>query len=183
MRKSIRALAVLAGPFFLSACAGDFDLDLFGQSAAPLPCPNVTLLPGAENITVFREGPGRDLVDVTYEGTITPISGECAYKDDDGLVIAELILQVSAVKGPAAATEKPDFPFFVAIADRDKKVLSKKIFNTAIEIPEGKRRGAVQEEMVQRIPILSGRTGEDYTIVLGFQLTPEQLEYNRKTLK
>ncbi|WP_169567807.1 hypothetical protein [Sneathiella limimaris] len=183
MKKTLRTFAVLMGPLFVSACGGNFSTDLFGSDQAPLPCPNVTVLPGAENITIFREGPGRDLVDVTFEGVIEPIGGECVYEDDDALVVAELLLQVSVVKGPAANTETPTVPFFVAIADRDKKVLSKKVFDTTIQIPAGQKRGAVQEEMIQRIPILSGRTGADYAIVIGFQLSGEQLEYNRKTIR
>ncbi len=180
MKKTVKSLAVLSATFMLASCGGDFTTDIFGSDVV-LPCPNVTVLPGADTITIFRAGPGRDLVDVTFEGTIEPLKGECVYQDDDSIILAELFLQVNAVKGPAADSDRPVFPFFIAIADQDRKILSKKVFETPIEIPDGKRRGAALEEMVQKIPVLSGRDGRDYTIVMGFQLTPEQLEYNRKT--
>jgi len=179
--KHVKSISLLAGVFVLSACAGGLDTDLFSSNKRVLPCPNVAVLPNAGNITIFRSGPGRDLVDVEFEGVIIPTSGECVYENDDSEVLAELILRIGAIKGPAATSQKQVFPFFVAIADKNKKVLGKKIFESLIEVPQGKRRGAVQEEIVQRIPITSGRSGADYTIVMGFQLTNEQLEYNRKT--
>ena len=180
MKTPFKLFAAMAGTLLISACSGDFGTDLFSAEERYLPCPNVTILPGADTITVFRPGPGRDLVDVTYEGSIEPLKGECVYEDDDSLIMVELFLQINAVKGPAANENKVNLPFFIAIADRDRKVLSKRVFESPIEIPDGKRRGAVLEEMVQKIPILSGRDGRDYTIVLGFQLSNEQLQYNRQ---
>lgn len=181
--KPMKSIAILAGTLILSACSGGMDSDFFSMEKRVLPCPNVSVLPNADNITIFRQGPGRDLVDVEFEGVIVPTSGECVYEDDDSLVLAELILRIGAIKGPAATGQKKMFPFFVAIADKNKRILSKKVFESPVVIPEGKRRGAVQEEIVQRIPIMSGLSGRDYTIVLGFQLTSEQLEYNRKAVR
>ncbi len=180
MKTPFKMIAAVAASILVSACSSDFGTDLFSMEERILPCPNVSILPGAETITVFRQGPGRDLVDVTFEGSIEPLKGECAYEDDESLIAAELFLQINAVKGPAASSNQVSLPFFISIVDRDKRVLSKRVFDSPIVIPEGKRRGAALEEMIQRIPVLSGRDGRDYTIVLGFQLTGEQLEYNRQ---
>jgi len=171
---------------FLSACSGGIDTDLggvFGESKPLLPCPTVTVLPNADNITIFQNGPGRDLVDVQFEGVIAPVSGECFYEADDVALQIELILRIGAIKGPAARSQIQDFPFFVAVAEKSKKILNKKVFISPIEIPAGRRRAAVQEEMVQRIPLPSGRSGRDYTIVVGFQLTSEQFKFNQNTTK
>ncbi len=182
---SLGKLAItLTAAIILSACSTGFDAgvgDIFGKSKPPLPCPRVSVLPNADSITIFKEGPGRDLVDVLYEGVITPVEGECVYENDDSEIYVDLILRIGGVKGPAARTQQQDFPFFVAIADKSKRILNKKIFISPITVPEGRRRAAVQEEIAQRIPLPSGRSGRDYTIVLGFQLTAEQLQYNQKT--
>ena len=181
-----KLVAGLAALSILTGCSGSIDTglsDLFTADKPLLPCPKVSVLPNADTITVFRDGPGRDLVDVQYEGVIAPFSGECLYEDDDSLLIVELVLRIGAIKGPAATSQSHEFPFFVAIADQNKRILNKKILMSPIEVPEGKRRGAVQEEIVQRIPLPAGRSGRSYTIVLGFQLTQEQLAYNRKEAK
>lgn len=170
---------MLAGSLFaVSACSGSFDTDvmsIFSGPKAPLPCPQVEVLPGADAITIFREGEGRDLVDVRFEGVITPVSGECQYVDDETAVVANLILRIDATKGPAATSQSENFPFFVAIAQRDGKILAKKVFSSPVEIAEGRRRGAVQEEIEQRIPLTGIKTGYDYVIIIGFQLTKEQM--------
>lgn len=182
----LKSKLVPFGFLVLSACSGGVDSgfdSIFGEGKPLLPCPKVSVLPSADSITIFQAGPGRDLVDVQFEGIIAPVSGECLYEDDDSELLVELVLRIGAIKGPSAKSQIQSFPFFVAIADKSKKVLNKKVFNSPIEIPAGRRRAAVQEEIVQRIPLPSGRSGRDYSIVLGFQLTPEQFEYNQKASK
>ncbi|MEX1034466.1 MAG: hypothetical protein WDZ54_00810 [Sneathiella sp.] len=162
-----------------SACSGSVDTDIFsifGSSKPLLPCPRVEVLPGAETITIFREGEGRDLVDVRFEGIIVPVSGQCQYVDDDTAVIVELILRIGATKGPAAESQAEEFPFFVAIAERSGKIIAKEIFYSPIEVEEGRRRATAQEELQQRIPLSGLKTGGDYVIIIGFQLTKEQME-------
>ncbi|GLQ05684.1 hypothetical protein [Sneathiella chinensis] len=176
----LKAGAVLA-PVALTACSGSIDAglgDMF-STREPLPCPQVAVLPHADAITIFRPGQGRDLVDVQYEGVIAPVSGECSYEDDDSVIAVDLILRIGAIKGPAATSQTQEFPYFIAVADRNKKILNKKVFTSPVSVPEGRRRGGVEEETVQRIPLPTGRFGPDYTIILGFQLTQEQLDYNR----
>lgn len=177
-----KSAAVLSTVFFLSACSSDLDTDISSifSPKTPLPCPRVSVLPNADSVTIFRDGPGRDLVDVLYEGVIAPVSGECFYEDDDSKLVVELILRIGAIKGPAAISQSQNFPFFVAIARNDKRIIAKKVLNSPVEVQEGRRRGAVQEEIVHHIPLPSGLDGRHYTIVLGFQLTKEQLEHNRK---
>ncbi len=174
---------LIAGAVLLAGCSGSVDTgfgDIFGKPKPPLPCPRITVLPNSDSITIFREGPGRDLVDVLFEGVIAPAGGECLYENDDSEVFVELIIRLGGVKGPAAQKQTQDFPFFVAVADKSNNILNKEVFISPIEVPEGRRRAAVQEEITQRIPLPSGRHGGHYTVVLGFQLTPEQLKYNQK---
>lgn len=176
---SLRACFLTVPLLITSACSGSVDTDIFsifGSSKPPLPCPRVEVLPGAETITIFRDGEGRDLVDVQFEGIIAPFSGQCQYVDDDTAVVVELILRIGATKGPAATSQTEEFPFFVAIAERTGEIIAKKIFYSPVEVEEGRRRATVQEELEQRIPLTGLKTGGDYVIIIGFQLTREQLE-------
>ncbi len=183
-----KMLVAIGGLGLLAGCSGGFDTDVFSgdffsTEQRVITCPNVTTLPNADEITIFRQGPGRDLVDVQYEGVITPVSGECEYQDDFAWVEVDLILRIGAIKGPAATSQTQDYNFFVAVADKDNRVLNKRVFKSPVEVPEGRRRGAVQEELRQRFPIRSGTRGSDYKIIVGFQLSEEQLSYNQKKLK
>lgn len=182
LRRPFRATVFLSSVLLLASCSGSVDSDIFsifGTKPPPLPCPRVEVLPGADVITIFREGDGRDLVDVRFEGVLAPVSGVCIYEADDVAVVVELVLRIGAVKGPAAESQIEEFPFFVAIAEKTGEIIAKKIFTSPIEIPEGFRRGVVQEEMQQRIPLSGLKHGGDYVIIIGFQLTKEQMELNR----
>jgi len=179
LRNMPRVTALALTLLLTSACSGSVDTDIFsifGSSKPLLPCPQVEILPGAETITIFREGEGRDLVDVRFEGIIAPFSGECQYVDDDTAVVVELILRIGATKGPAATRQSEEFPFFVAIAERSGKIIAKKIFYSPVEVDEDRRRATVQEELEQRIPLTGLKTGGDYVIIIGFQLTREQMD-------
>lgn len=182
-RKS-RWLFISVTSLFVISCSGSVEtgiFDVFGESKPPLPCPRLEVLPGTDSITIFREGEGRDLVDVRFEGVLAPVSGLCQYVDEDTAVVVELVLRIGAIKGPAAESQIEEFPFFVAIAERTGKIIAKEIFYSPIEIPEGRRRGAVQEEMEQRIPLTGLKTGGDYVIILGFQLTEDQLKLKQRS--
>lgn len=180
--KKSKLIAAICGLTFVAGCSGDFSTDLFSsEPEIVMTCPKVSVLPGAGQITVFREGPGRDLVDVEYEGVIAPVSGECLYEDDYAWVEIDLILRIGAVKGPAAISNNQSFDFFVAVADSNNQILNKKVFDSPVEVPEGRRRGAVEEELRQRFPIVSGTRGSDYRVIVGFQLTKEQMAYNQKS--
>jgi hypothetical protein len=175
----LRAGVLFGAVLTTTACSGSVDTDMFsvfGSPKPPLPCPQVEVLPGAETITIFREGEGRDLVDVRFEGIIAPFSGQCQYVDDDTAVVVELILRIGATKGPAATSQTEEFPFFVAIAERTGEIIAKKIFYSPVEVEEGRRRATVQEELEQRIPLTGLKTGGDYVIIIGFQLTREQMD-------
>lgn len=146
---------------------------------APEPCPRVAILADTASVTQFRPGAGRDLTDVTYEAEITGFKGACEYKDRGETVVVTAALQIVATRGPAGSAEAVSLPFFVAVADRGQSILAKEVFQSRIEFKPGRRRAGVEEEMEQKIP-LRGRRGTDYEILVGFQLDPGQLDYNRR---
>ncbi len=176
-----KSIAVAAITLLLSACGTEMDTDfggVFTADAPPPPCPTVEVIPGANEITYFRQGLGRDLVDVEFEGIIQAVGGECVYEDDETVIDIDLTLRLLMVQGPAAASTEKEFVYFVAIADRDKRILAKKKFASPIKVKEGSRRGGVIEEIAQTIPLASGKAGPDYVILVGFQLTNEQYRFN-----
>lgn len=184
-KRFFKSLFVLAPALFLVACSTEIDTDLSSMFTpdAPPPCPSVEVLPGADEITLFREGLGRDLVDVEFEGILQAVGGECLYVDDETKIEIDLTLRLLLVQGPAAITKGTEFVYFVAIADRDKRILAKKTFSSPIEAQKGGRRGGVIEEIEQVIPLGRGKAGPDYVILVGFQLNKEQYNFNVEKAK
>ena len=173
------ALAVVLP--FLGACSG---LGGSGEEAgqgqartAASRCPSVAIVRDAAEVTRFREGSGRDLTDVTGRAVLADYTGGCTPREDR--VTVDLNLVLAAEQGPASQAGTADYRYFVAIADAAGDILAKQEFDTTVAFPAGQRRAGTVEELTQTIPLEDGATPADYQILVGFQLTPEQLDYNR----
>ncbi len=146
-------------------------------------CPAITKLHDTSDVVQYVAGKGRDLIDMRFSAELGDIAWKCQYDDEDdgsGELEMELKILIKARKGPAAKGQVAKFPFFVAITDANRNILNKKVFTAEIEFEEGRRRAAVIEEVDQVIFYTSSETGADYDIIVGFQLTPQELKYNRE---
>ena len=61
-----------------------------------------------------------------------------------------------------------------------RDILAKEIFTSIVPFPEGRSQAGVVEELEQIIPLPDRKAGPNYEIIVGFQLTEEQLQQNRK---
>ena len=91
----------------------------------------------------------------------------------------ETAFEIIAARGPKAETNRVIIVFFAAIIYPDGKVIAKETFESRVEFPQNRRRVGVREQVVQQIPLTTQAAGQDYQILVGFQLTPDQLEYNQ----
>jgi hypothetical protein len=148
----------------LSACTG-----LDSETA----CPAVAKLPDADRLTRF-DGTGHDLIDVAFEARIGEIASECDYGDSGYDVLSKV--QFLGTRGPSTAATQAGFGYFVAIVDSTGAVLARQEFDSNFQF-EAKTRSGVVEELEQQIPPSSGTA--PYTIYVGFQLSPEELAFNR----
>src|SRR5262249_49182168 len=82
--------------------------------------------------------------------------------------------------GPANPDRNASFPFFVAITNPAGEIIAKRIFTSALVFPGNVGYVEHREELSQRIPLSTGGGAADYQVIIGLQLTPDELEYNRK---
>jgi hypothetical protein len=175
-RRGIVLLGLLAGAAGLLAGCGLFEDE-------PPPCPRVAILDQAKMLTLYQEGAGRDLTDVTFEAGLADVSNVCEYdfdEDEGNQVTVQFILLVIATRGPAATTETVEVPYFVAIADPMRRVLAKRVFTAVLDFPDNNVRAQKVEEIEQIIPIAPQFAGPDYLVFVGLQFTREQLEELRE---
>lgn len=181
-RKCPGILGAITLGLLLGACS--VTDEIFGEPPPPPPCPEVNVLGNAEQVTQFRDGPGRDLTDITVEARIIDFIARCIYDVDDdtaaGNLYVELSLGISAARGVANEKGFAEIPYFVTMTNLDKAVLSKSTF-TITPLFEGNRYRltAYDDPIILSTPIKPPQTGRDFIIYVGFQLTPEQLEYNK----
>lgn len=146
----------------------------------PPPCPRAAIVADVAQLTQFRQGPGRDPTDVEYAAEILEFGGSCEYRDKNSVVTVVTTISVVAELGPAASTRRVSVPYFVAIIDAENNILAKTTFDAAIEFPEGRRRAGVSEQTEQRIPLPAPGKGIDYEVLIGLQLTADQIDFNRR---
>ena len=169
LRKTIFVL-----PLLLAGCG------LFSEPERR-PCPGVMRVDEASRIVQYRKGPGRDLIDVVSEAELSNIGLSCKYKGN--YIEINLRLEYQAKRGPAAKSLNATFPYFVVIVNGKKEILAKKIVLSEVTFNKFRRRAGVYEELTQRIPLAADETGADYAIIVGFQLSRDQLRFNRRQLR
>jgi len=147
------------------------------------PCPAVYILEDAQKITRFKPGPGRDITDIRFQAEIVNFTGACEYDEDDGKWEAEieLAVQISVERGPANKDGKINFRYFAGIPDFQSQEQGKSIFAVAGQFEGNRTRLMYQDELSMRIPVVKPTAGRRLEIVLGFQLSPNELTYNRES--
>ena len=88
-----------------------------------------------------------------------------------------------AIRGPANHDREAQFDYFVSVVDSERDVLNKQIFGVTVKFPGNLTRVSLTDNdppVTVDIPLAAGRDATDYQIFVGFQLTPDELEYNRR---
>ena len=146
-------------------------------SAPPVVCPKVGLLGDPPRLAAFAPG-GHSIRDVVVEGAVPGVKGTCRYDSSRRRVRMAVTVQITGREGPAYQGGGVDLPFFVAVVTRDERILAKRVFQGHLTF--GNQMLAVKtEDMATEIPIAPGAAPADYRVMVGFQLTPAQLDYNQ----
>lgn len=148
--------------------------------APPTICPVLGVLESAATLTRFRPGGAGGDADVAYAAEITDADLSCVLKGDL-LYEMEVNLKIAITgrKGPAADSDRADLEYFVVVTDRGGNVVTKKTFPAAIEFGDRTEVTTV-EEIWQLYELKYGGGGSLYEIWVGFQLSDDELEFNRK---
>ncbi|MGI3778557.1 MAG: hypothetical protein ACRYGC_14800 [Janthinobacterium lividum] len=173
-RAPTRAAAALAlAALSLAGCDGSDDPNRF-----PPACPGSAILADAADIT-RTDGRGHDITDTVMDGRITGMQGACRDSPDRKALDATIRVGMDVGRGPAATGRTEKVAYFVSV-ERDGRILDKQVMTLDVAFPANTDRVHVEGEAIPlRFPLSKGVTGAAYRILIGFQLTPEQLAANR----
>ena len=177
-RTALILAATLLAATAVSGCRGSRLAQQFDQTPNAGPCPVVGSIYDAARY-VRMDGGGELYSNIEYTGEITDVRLFCRYTDNVPLV-AEIEIDFAFGKGPAARSDSHTYPYFVAVTRRNGKVLARETFASQAEFRG--REVTSKSELVNRItiPRADGSiSGVNFEIVVGFELTNEQLEFNR----
>jgi len=165
--RPVLAAATLAS--LLAGCAGPADVRS---------CPRTSILGIASEIDVHRPGGGEDLTDLMFRIEISGVTVEC--RPTKERVATTLSIALAAERGPASQGS-PWVSYFVSVVERGtERILDKQVYRGRIPFEPDQRRNVAIEEWDQVIPLPKGKMGKDYEIVVGLNLSPEQLDAARR---
>ena len=145
-----------------------------GRNEFPPACPTPVMPALTADVTAYRPGSAaRDLPDMMFAGRMMGINGNCK-RSDKGKLVTTVTFGVEVSRGPALRGNQVEVPVFVAVADGDQ-ILDKRVTVLRGEFPPNvDRLGLTSGELDIVLPISSSKSGAAYSILAGFQLTPEQ---------
>ncbi|MSO84615.1 MAG: hypothetical protein EXR02_01750 [Rhodospirillales bacterium] len=181
MKRRVLSVFTLVGLGLLLAACGLFTK----KEPPPGPCSRAVILGDAEHMVQFRDGPGRDILDISYSGRLIRIFADCEYemnKDRTGVMSVRVYLAIEAERGPVNRDRIASYRYFVTLTDAQREPVSKNVFDLAAQFPGNVTRMVLTDDTVEmKVPIGAGQSGKNFTIFVGFQLSDEQLEFNRRT--
>ena len=92
----------------------------------------------------------------------------------------ELSTAMEATRGPANEKGEIRFVYFVAILDTNKTVLTRATFPMVALFQGRETRLDFADDVTVTIPRKKGDMPRDYIVYVGFEMSPDELAYNRK---
>jgi hypothetical protein len=163
------ALALLC----LAACSN------FGGQQNTYTCPNAMTVPELQ--TLVQVVPGPNGAAIQSSGRINKVTATCEREGDTG-VVSSLAIEFAGLRTTPAVT-RIDLPYFVALADATGNIEGKQQFTMPLSFPSNAQVTKAVDNITVHVPLKNAQLGNVHTIVVGFQLTQSQLDYNRAHLE
>lgn len=162
------SVAVLA-TLVLAGCSN------FGGRGNTYTCPATATVPELQTLVLVA--PGANGAVIQSSGRINTVTADCDRDGDTG-VVAKLTIEFAGLRTTPAVNQVP-LPYFVALADATGNILGKQQYTMALSFPTDAQITKATDKVSVHIPLKNAQLGNVYTIVVGFQLTSSQLDYNR----
>jgi hypothetical protein len=185
-RKRPRAVAATGLlSVLLAGCGlGLGDIGLKAPTAAELAlgCPKVSIVRDLQEVTHLSAGGGRDATAVASRAALADFTGNCEYGSDG--VTVNVKLAMVAERGPALQGDTDRYRYFVAVFRPGEQVpAAKSEFETGARFTAEDPRRVWVEEVTPHIPLPKDVNAKEWQVMVGFQLSAEELAYNRRQLQ
>lgn len=163
----------------LSSCSTAKKVLAVGEEAEknPGPCPVAFALYEASRLVEFKGA--ESYANVGFTAEINKVRSLCRYVGSQP-IHADLTLDMSFGRGPSATGSSATYQYFVAVTRKDIEVIEKKVFPVNVTFPAGvdvvERTEDIGEIIIPRAT--ENTSGANFEIIVGFELTPEQIAFN-----
>jgi hypothetical protein len=143
-------------------------------------CPTVAALLDASSLTVFRQGASPDPANVLYSVQIVEVTGKCDYDKKKRRADSDLTITFRATRAPSGDTVEYTAPYFVGITQGTDRILAREAYSVPFAFAPGQAAITFTDHVdTARVTARKGDFPYDYQVLVGLQITKEQLEYNR----
>jgi len=184
-------------PGFRRAAVGIAAALLLGLSACtdpPVPCPHVKVPAILSQVTKFDDGSAREAANVRYQTRIANVAIACVSTEAKSTRLArgsgspdnlevQIRVHFETLRGPRGQGNTADAVYFVAVTDIRDAILDRQEFPVKLKIGSAGQATTTTTEDAWMLIKLDGRSGAAFRVYTGFQLAPEELEFNRKMLE
>ena len=148
-------------------------------------CPKVQIVDDLSSLSDFIDPNKPNKKNLISRIDIDSAESTCKLASKSVIVDLKLVFNGKlGPKGRSNANEKPFFsyPFFVAVTAPNGEILAKEVFAASMTYNASEDSHSYFEKMRQIIPIKSKSSANRYSVLIGFQITPDQLSYNRENM-
>ncbi|MFK7838767.1 MAG: hypothetical protein AB8B83_00415 [Bdellovibrionales bacterium] len=148
-------------------------------------CPKIEIVEELSRLNEFKPSQLPSTDNTTSSVKMSLANSTCQYNERS--VTVDLKLELQSMLGPRAkraSNEKTflTYPFFVAVTNSNGKILAKEIFAASVSYDAGESEKLYFETLRQIIPADTRTQGSNYNVLIGFQLSNDQLQFNREQL-
>ncbi len=150
-----------------------------GKGASKLTCPVTLVAPTLGALAELPPDGSEAPEKIHFTARIAAASSTCVRDDHDITVDTHILLEVARSD---KEVRKRSVTYFVALADGRQQILAKQTFTLDAEFAPRQNRIEFADNTSEHLPVKDFAAGKTFAVIVGLQLTPEQLEFNRKHL-
>ncbi len=144
------------------------------------PCPFVKVLYDAARYQEFKDNKESTQA-AQWTGEINGIASDCAYKGTDPIKVA-MDISFSLGRGDAAVGQSKVYHYWIAVTEKDRTVLAKQEFELPVTFADGEPKidvnTRIEDIVIPRANITVA--GSNFEVLVGFDVTPQMVEFNRE---
>ncbi|MBI1250733.1 MAG: Tat pathway signal sequence domain protein [Alphaproteobacteria bacterium] len=144
------------------------------------PCPLMGVLSDSARMVEFQNPAEERYANIAFTGEVRGVSGLCRYVETNPIEMS-MSIDFAFGRGPAAASDRKTYRYWVAVTRRGVAPIAKQWYDIDVRFPRGEPVMVAREE-IDRIIIpraTEETSGENFEVLVGFELTPAQLQFNR----
>ncbi len=145
-------------------------------------CPQVKVLGDVSRLAQYTNPDKSSPADLVTETFLNNITANC--KIGSSSVTLDLTLDFVGKLGPQGIKDTVveanySYPYFLTVVDPSGAIIAKDVFAISLTYHKGETETTKQDQLRQTIPLPAGSNANQFQVIAGFQLSEEELQYNR----